>query len=200
MERMGHGKAQWRERLTTRRIARTGDEQASAAVRLTALIGEIESGPLGRPLRTATIAAYLPQPPEPGDTGMLDALVATGATVIVPKVAPGPPAPLDWARYEDAGQLVVARFGLREPAGAAVGIDAVGGADVVLVPALGVDRRGVRLGRGAGYYDRTLGAAADAALVAVVYDDELFDELPEDPLDVRVGWVLRPGTGFTPLT
>ena len=46
----------------------------------------------------------------------------------------------------------------------------------MLVPALAVDRRGVRLGRGAGFYDRSLPLAAPAArLVAVVRDDELVD-------------------------
>ena len=70
-------------------------------------------------------------------------------------------------------------------------------AELILVPALAVDRRGVRLGRGAGYYDRTLGAAGpNARLVAVVRDDELVDRLPEEPHDLRMGWALTPLGGL----
>src|SRR3712207_7780004 len=49
-----------------------------------------------------------------------------------------------------------------------------GAAEVVVVPALAVDRHGVRLGRGGGYYDRALvHARPDAVLVALVVDDEV---------------------------
>ncbi len=58
---------------------------------------------------------------------------------------------------------------------------------------------GVRLGRGAGFYDRTLGlAASDARLITVVRDEELVSELPEDPHDVRMGWALTPRLGPRP--
>jgi 5-formyltetrahydrofolate cyclo-ligase len=58
----------------------------------------------------------------------------------------------------------------------------------------------VRLGRGAGFYDRSLGlAASDARLITVVRDEELVSELPEDPHDVRMGWALTPGSGLVPL-
>ena len=61
-------------------------------------------------------------------------------------------------------------------------------AELILVPALAVDRRGVRLGRGAGYYDRTLLAADPAArLVVVVRDEEVVERLPEEAHDVLSG-------------
>lgn len=70
--------------------------------------------------------------------------------------------------------------------------EAVAEVDVVLVPALAVDRRGVRLGRGGGSYDRAL-ARAQGLVVAVLHDGELQDEeLPEEPHDVRVTAVLLP--------
>jgi 5-formyltetrahydrofolate cyclo-ligase len=68
------------------------------------------------------------------------------------------------------------------------------------VPALAVDRRGVRLGRGGGYYDRSLPLAAPgAALVAVVRDTELVPHLPSDPHDVPMTAALTPTAGLTPL-
>ncbi len=73
-----------------------------------------------------------------------------------------------------------------------LGPEAVAEADVVLVPALAVDRRGVRLGRGGGSYDRAL-ARARGLVVAVLHDGELYEQdLPEEPHDVRVDAVLLP--------
>ena len=72
------------------------------------------------------------------------------------------PQPLRWGEYRRA-TLVEAPFGLREPAAAvAAARGARRCAATVLVPALAVDRRGVRLGRGAGFYDRSLRLADPA--------------------------------------
>ena len=76
--------------------------------------------------------------------------------------------------------------------GPALGVDAVADVDVVLVPALRVDRRGVRLGRGGGSYDRAL-PRARGLLVAVLHEGELVDDdLPAEPHDARVHAVLLP--------
>ncbi|MGH8967718.1 MAG: 5-formyltetrahydrofolate cyclo-ligase, partial [Actinomycetes bacterium] len=70
----------------------------------------------------------------------------------------------------------------------------------VLVPALAVDRDGNRLGRGAGFYDRSLiYASPHARLVAVVRDDELVGALPADAHDVRMTHALTPSGGIVPL-
>ncbi|MFD7848225.1 5-formyltetrahydrofolate cyclo-ligase, partial [Nocardia sp. NPDC059764] len=104
--------------------------------------------------------------------------------------------PLAWAEYTGTDGLHRGRFGLREPDGDPVA-DGISTASTILVPALAVDRRGVRLGRGAGYYDRSLNAArADARLIAVVRDDELVDRLPEESHDHRMGWALTPFGGL----
>ena len=71
------------------------------------------------------------------------------------------PVALQWGEYRP-GQLVAARFGLLEPAGPWLPAAALGEASVVLVPALAVDRTGARLGRGRGFYDRTLVHAGSA--------------------------------------
>jgi 5-formyltetrahydrofolate cyclo-ligase len=70
----------------------------------------------------------------------------------------------------------------------------------VLVPALAVDRRGARLGRGAGFYDRTLRLAGPAAaLIAVVRDEEFVDRLPADPHDVPMTHAVTPDRGVVEL-
>ena len=70
----------------------------------------------------------------------------------------------------------------------------------LLVPLVGFDRRGYRLGYGGGYYDRTLGLAAPGTpLVAVLNEEELVDAVPTEPHDRRVTGVLLTETGFLAL-
>jgi 5-formyltetrahydrofolate cyclo-ligase len=148
-----------------------------------------------------TICAYVPVGSEPGSPAMLDALVAAGARVLLPVAredASGTPLPLTWGEYD--GDLVTARCGLREPRGPWLSADAIGAAAIVVVPALAVDLAGVRLGRGAGFYDRTLAMADPAArLIAMVRDDEVLDHLPGESHDVPTTHALTPGRGLVGL-
>jgi 5-formyltetrahydrofolate cyclo-ligase len=149
-----------------------------------------------------TVCAYVPVGSEPGSIELIDSLLRMGVRVLLPVAryaAAGIPMPLQWGEYRPGG-LVEARFGLREPAGPWLPADAVAAAAVVLVPALAVDCSGVRLGRGAGFYDRSLVLADPAArLVAVVRDDEVVDRLPAEPHDVRMTHALTPQRGLVTL-
>jgi 5-formyltetrahydrofolate cyclo-ligase len=79
-------------------------------------------------------------------------------------------------------------------------VTAIAAADLVLLPALGADRHGVRLGRGAGYYDRSLVFASPATdLVAVVRDAELVERLPAQDHDIPMTGALTPGQGLVRL-
>jgi 5-formyltetrahydrofolate cyclo-ligase len=104
--------------------------------------------------RAATVAAYASVGREPGTGFLLDRLAAAGKRVILPLLRPDDD--LDWAVYNGAAALASARRGLLEPTTPALGVDAIGGADVVIVPGLAVDGHGQRLGRGGGSYDRAL--------------------------------------------
>ena len=144
------------------------------------------------------VCAYVPVGAEPGSPAMVDRLRDLCARVLLPVTRTGDdgsPLPLRWGDYIP-GKLVAARFGLREPAEPWMEPEAVASASVVLVPALAVDRHGVRLGRGGGYYDRSLAlCAAHTRLVAVVRDDEVVEELPSDPHDVLMTHALTPRRG-----
>jgi len=160
-------------------------------------------GHLERTLAGArTICAYHPVRPEPGSPEMLDVLTELCETVLLPVVLignDGAHLPLQWGRYR-RGRLAAGPFGLREPEGPRLPAAAVAQAQVVLVPAVAVDRTGARLGRGGGFYDRSLPMCAPGTrLVAVVRDSELLETLPCDPHDVRMTHALTPGGGLIPL-
>ena len=150
-----------------------------------------------------TVCAYVPVGSEPGSLELLDILRRREVRVLLPVArhdTAGLPEPLRWGEYVP-GALVRARFGLLEPAEPWLAADAVADATLIFVPALAVDRAGVRLGRGAGFYDRTLPLASRGArVVAVVRDDELVERLPAEPHDVTVTHALTPRRGLVELT
>ncbi len=148
------------------------------------------------------VAAYAPLPSEPGFPDLADAVVAICGSVLLPVARAseeGIPLPLQWSEYR-SGTLVGAPYGLFEPPPPWLPPSALGSPGTVLIPALAVDRHGVRLGRGAGFYDRSLGFRDPAArLIAVVADEELVDELPVEPHDIAMTHALTPGYGLVSL-
>lgn len=184
-----------RRRLIAARAAMDTAERAGAAEDLA---GWMSADVPFRLEADVTVCCYASVGTEPGTAPMLDALVDRGVNVLLPVTPDGPPTALEWGRYTGRDSLRTGRFGLSEPTGRRLSHTALDTAEVALIPALAVDRRGVRLGRGAGYYDRSL-TATGAELVAVVYDAEVLDEIPADGYDVAVGWSLTPADGFTRL-
>lgn len=140
----------------------------------------------GRVLAAHRVASYVPVGPEPG--------VALQHGWLLPVLRPDND--LDWAVYD--GRLADGRHGLQEPVGERLGVEAVARCDLVLVPALLVDWMGNRLGKGGGSYDRAL-LRATGLTVALLHDDELVEQLPHEPHDVRVLAVATPSTGVLQL-
>lgn len=168
------------------RRALPAEVRQQAAVRVQAALLD-----LVRTQRPRLIACYAPMPGEPGGADLPDVLAAH-ARLLLPVLLPD--LDLDWAEYAGPGSLTPGP--LREPTGPRLGNAAVAAADLVVVPALAVDRTGVRLGRGGGSYDRALARIRpDALVVALLYDDELVEALPAEPHDARVRAVVRPATG-----
>ena len=189
-------KAALRRRLLADRARLSPDQRAAAARALRDAVLELPQVQMA-----GTIAAYYSLSSEPDTHGLVYALWKRGGYVLLPLLRPD--ADLDWASYEGPDSLRPGPRGLAEPAEPPRGMDAVARADLVLVPALAVDRGGVRLGRGGGSYDRALARVAPGIpTIALLYDGELLDEVPADDHDQRVRLVARPSAGITrlPLT
>ena len=143
-----------------------------------------------------TIAAYYSIGAEPDTRGLVFALWKRGSYVVLPVLLPD--GDLDWASYEGPDSLAPGPHGLLQPVESARGPGTVARADVVLVPALAVDERGYRLGRGGGSYDRALArVGTQVPTIALLYDDELLPTVPTEPHDQRVRLAARPAAGLT---
>ncbi|HYT09283.1 MAG TPA: 5-formyltetrahydrofolate cyclo-ligase [Mycobacteriales bacterium] len=183
-------KAAWRARLLAARASLSpSDLAAAASVLRRHLLGRLDG--VGR------VAAYVPVGREPGSLDLLDALWGAGIEVLLPVVTGGG---LDWSAYRGRDRLRPGALGTREPDGSRLGPTALAKAGAVLVPALAVDHRGNRLGRGGGYFDRALAVVpAGVAVAALLHDGELVRHLPADPWDRRVGAAVTPAGGWTRL-
>ncbi|ONK13681.1 5-formyltetrahydrofolate cyclo-ligase [Streptomyces sp. MP131-18] len=193
MDELTERKREVRRDLLAVRAAMADDEVAQAAEELARRALELPE------LAAAdTVAAYVSVGREPGTVRLLNVLRERGVRVLLPVLLADDD--LDWAEYEGAGRLVEAERGgrmrLLEPGGRRLGRGAVTEAAVVLLPGLAVDRRGVRMGRGGGSFDRVLARLAEAGehpdLVALVYGHEVVEELPREPHDLPVDAAVTP--------
>lgn len=150
------------------------------------------------------ILAFLSMPGEIGTEALVEAAMADGKAVAVPRMERSAeegdyivfvPLPRDYRSWP------LDRYGIPEPpaGAAALSPETLGAARVVVAtPGLAFDRRGGRLGRGKGYYDRFLARAREASaryggsLVAcgLCYAAQLLDEAPMGDRDQRVDLVV----------
>jgi 5-formyltetrahydrofolate cyclo-ligase len=167
------------------------DDRVSAASAIArAVLDLVDSLPAGAD-PAPTVAGYLSIGTEPPTPALLDSLRSRGVRVLAPVLDDD--LDLDWAEYDGPGHLAAGPRGLRAPTGPRLGPGAVTGADLVLVPALAVDVRGTRLGRGGGSYDRALvRVPAGRPVVALLYDGEVLAEVPALPHDRPVTAVITP--------
>jgi 5-formyltetrahydrofolate cyclo-ligase len=177
-------KARWRARLLAARRARPVEERERAAHALAAQARELVARTGAR-----VVACYVSFGSEPPTDRLLEVLAADGLELVVPVVRAD--LDLDWATWTSPAS------GSMGKAPRERGWDDV---ELMFVPALAVARAGARLGRGGGSYDRALQRLPERVpVVAIVYDEEIVDQLPTEPHDRSVQAALTP-TRLVPLT
>lgn len=113
-------------------------------------------------------------------------LMDSGQKVVLPVVA-GPEAPLDLRVWEADQPLYEAGFGTLAPSDLAPRA----APDLVLMPLLGFDARGTRLGYGGGYYDRTLaGLGKKPLLVGLAFAAQELPDIPREAHDMPLDAVV----------
>lgn len=96
---------------------------------------------------------------------------------------------LDILPYEKS-RLHLGAFNIEEPEGDDPAD--ISDVELIVVPGVAYDRRGNRVGRGKGYYDRLL-HDSDAVKIGVAFACQLFDEIDAEPFDVPVDYVITSG-------
>lgn len=174
-----------RAELRERRRITTSKERETSDAAITGHLIELASG-----LGARSVSAYLSTPEEPSTREFLDWACAHGVRVLLPVSRTD--GLLDWAPYDGKDEQLD-EFGMPAPTSAVLGPIAVNDVDLIIVPAASVDRTGMRMGWGRGYFDKTLGSMENRPPVyAVIFDDEFVDSLPSERHDQRVDGVVTP--------
>jgi len=125
-----------------------------------------------------------------------------GKRIVVPYCVEGE---LELFHLEDMDELSIGMYKILEPkeelrSKPEKQVD-VGALDLVMVPGVAFDRRGARMGHGMGYYDKLLEhARADAPLIALAFECQLFPEIPTQSHDIFMDKIITesaiyPGRG-----
>ena len=186
VETVGGAKAGLRAAVIAARRSAGSDRRARASAQITRRVMDLPVVGAAR-----CVAAYVSFGTEPSTAELLAGISSRSVRVLLPVLRAD--LDLDWAIYDGTHHLTQGPRGVMSPAGPALGMSALAEAEVVVVPALAVDRRGHRLGRGGGSYDRALvRAAPGAVVVAPIYEGELLDHVPAEDHDRRVHLAVLP--------
>ena len=177
------GKPVTRRTVLLRRDALAPEQRAAATVRIAEEVeGLLRTLPAG-----AVVGLYAAKGSEVATDEIDRRARALGLRVAYPRVVDGARR-LVFAEAE-IGELVVARFGLREPVAGAREI-ALGDIAAFVVPGIAFDRGGGRIGWGHGHYDATLAAAPAALRIGIAFDCQVSDHVPRDPHDALLHHVV----------
>ncbi|WP_314424256.1 5-formyltetrahydrofolate cyclo-ligase [uncultured Microbacterium sp.] len=181
-----HEKRALRAELRERRQLLSESQRDALAAALTERLDQLVDS-----LGARSISCFLSTTTEPGTRTFVREAVRRGIRVLLPVTrADGL---LDWAVATDDDEIAEGLFGLPEPTGELLGPIAVNDVDLMIIPAAAVDRSGMRMGWGRGYFDKTIGSMQKCPPVyAVIYDSEILDLLPRDVHDQPVTGVVTP--------
>ena len=149
-----------------------------------ALCGNILAHPWFREARR--VMAYAAMAGEPDLEPVLEEVLRRGDRLALPRMEPDGSMTARWVR--DLGDLVPGVFGIREP-GASAPLADPAELGLVLTPGMAFDRRGGRLGRGKGCYDRFLPAVKGRTL-GICYHSCLLEKVPMEDHDRYLGGVV----------
>ena len=129
--------------------------------------------------KAQVIASYISYGDEPSTQELNMEILKEGKTLLLPRING---ILLEWVKWSGDPDQLIARKKIKEPSGA-IFVD-TSAIDVIVVPALRVDRSGYRLGQGGGYYDRALGGL-NAWRIGLIHPDEISGEdLPREDHDL----------------
>lgn len=176
-------KKELRAAMKKQNLSLAPEERAAASRQIFGRVAE--SGPFKK---ARCVAFFCALPDEPV-TGEALALWGSAKRIVVPRVEG------DAMRFFDyvPAELRAGAFGIAEPDGTAMPCEP-SAIDLIVVPGTAFTPAGARMGRGRGYYDKYLSQPRFRGVkVGVCYAHQLVGELPVEPHDVFMDYVITNG-------
>ena len=137
-----------------------------------------------------SIASYFSYGYEPETHDLNQLIFDSGRTIYLPRMLPDKN--LEWIQWDGVAPTLTKKQKFFEPTGPALADDEINSIEVIIIPALHVDRDGNRLGQGGGSYDRAL-AKMSGWKIALVHSGEMTSEpIPHDIHDQKVDAATTP--------
>ncbi len=137
---------------------------------------------------TNPVMVYASKPGEVDTSGLIGRLLARGVRIVVP-IIEQETRTLRLSFLRDPAVLQPSTFSVPEPVGCEIPADP-SEIDLVVVPMMAFDRRGFRLGYGAGYYDRFLSDHPRMRKIGVAFSCLELDRVPADDRDVPMDVII----------
>jgi 5-formyltetrahydrofolate cyclo-ligase len=169
-----------RKRILSRR-------DALSPLEIAALSQEVAAQFLASAVYTAasTLALYCSIRSEVATAGIFTAALQAGKRLLYPRTVG---TTLEFVAVETLAALSACRFGICEPqSGEAFPLAKI---DLLVLPGVAFDEKGIRLGYGLGCYDRALAAVGRPTLVGLAYDFQVVAALPREEHDIPVDFVV----------
>lgn len=135
-----------------------------------------------------TVMVFTSKEKEVNTRPLIMALFGTGNPVVVPIIVKED-CSLRLSYLRDFSALVPSTFGVPEPIGSEIPADATAIGTIIL-PMLGFDRTGGRIGYGAGYYDRFLSKNPGLRKIGIAFGCQEVESLPVDENDIRMDMII----------
>ncbi|MDI2098798.1 5-formyltetrahydrofolate cyclo-ligase [Ruicaihuangia caeni] len=185
-----HAKRALRAELRERRRIMTAREREQATAGITRNLIDLSTR-----LGVKHASAYLSASDEPDTRPFLRWASEHGIRVLLPISRND--GLLDWAPFDD-GVEDADIFGMPAPTTEVLSPMAINEVDLIIVPAAAIDRSGMRMGWGRGYFDKTLGSMDQRPpSYAVVFDNEVVERVPTELHDQAVDGVVTPSEIIT---
>lgn len=139
-------------------------------------------------LKAKSIFTYVSMKEEPNTGEIIETAWSMGKKVFVPSCIPGKERRMEAVEISSWEELSPGTMGILEPEKSAEGRKERR-FSLMLIPCVMADKRGGRLGHGAGYYDRFL-ASAEGLKLCLCYEAFLYSKVPMDEKDIFMDYVL----------
>ena len=139
-------------------------------------------------LKAKSIFTYVSMKEEPNTGEIIETAWSMGKKVFVPSCIPGKERRMEAVEISSWEELSPGTMGILEPEKSAEGRKERS-FSLMLIPCVMADKRGGRLGHGAGYYDRFL-ASAEGLKLCLCYEAFLYSKVPMDEKDIFMDYVL----------
>lgn len=131
------------------------------------------------------VAVYHSTAIEP-TTSLLINELSKNRNIYLPKVSGN-----DLVWVKNPVEFTKGAFNILEPVGEELSFENCPDINALILPALAADKKGLRLGKGGGYYDRLLSKINPQIVkIALLFDNEIFEEIPTEPHDKKVDYLV----------